>query len=420
MAMALISQARASPSFLGQSREQQSGEAATLDRAAVPVGQGLTTGATTGSTSQQPRPGVPSQVPPQLMTWAQAQTAAGPDGVPSTAAIGHLLDGTPLLTLEHQQMLLGPPPPPKEPPPELNPAAASSSHPPFQPTQWTATAAAASQSPSGVAVAGAGGAARPPMPARVSPGTASLKGKPVSSPPPQPRPDCNHSQPIGYGNQYGTGQKSVTRRDENETVNAEKPESAAEAARRAAASAERAMQVLPEDPGFKAGSAALQTVPEGLQALSKVREVIEQIVQYVSSAQSQNPGQVEEESQLTQQGITRIRRILKTLELMSDVLDHLTGQMSALTVPMTNVEQSVGQLTQMVVQIGAAVMSLVHVANQGSGTTQDLPTSQGGASLPTGEEPPGTMTTTSTKVPTAVQDEAPVEMLEDLDGKAPL
>ncbi|CAK0800455.1 unnamed protein product, partial [Prorocentrum cordatum] len=120
-----------------------------------------------------------------------------------------------------------------------------------------------------------------------------------------------------------------------------------------------------ENPGFRAGTAALQTVnvlnnylaslqwqlyqaPEGFQALGRAKEVIEEMSRYANSAQGQNHG---------------IRRILESLEPVGDTLDHVTEQLAGLSASVLNMEQSMGQLAQMVVQIGAAVMALAHVAN---------------------------------------------------------
>ncbi|CAK0796175.1 unnamed protein product, partial [Prorocentrum cordatum] len=155
MAMALFSHARASPSFLGQAQEQQGGGAATSGGAAMTIDQSSTTVATTASTSQQPQPAMPSQVPPRLMTWAQAQGAA------SGAETSSGLQRSSALPID---------------------AVGSDGH---------------------------------------GSGSASAKwGCRWSR-----RPDCNRSQLIGHGNQYGTGQRgqfgglktSFTKRDENET-----------------------------------------------------------------------------------------------------------------------------------------------------------------------------------------------------------
>eukprot|EP00959_Pyramimonas_sp_CCMP1952_P107655 2250936-Pyramimonas_sp.AAC.1 len=74
--------------------------------------------------------------------------------------------------------------------------------------------------------------------------------------------------------------------------------------------------------------------------------------------------------------------------------------MSTLSLSVGNIEQSMGQMAQMIVEIGTAVMGLVQVANA-VGANQELPlqepdSSQAGASSPEPDGGPQVSTTAVT------------------------
>ncbi|CAK0833663.1 unnamed protein product [Prorocentrum cordatum] len=312
--------------------------------------------ATTTPSGPPPHPKMPSQLPAQLMTWAQAVAAAGPDGVPGGGVAGYLTDGTPILI--HL----------RRPTPGI---------PRSRDEDQASMQLVTNQSDDGLVN------------------------------------NCNHSQATAYGNQYGSGTKcnfcgyklTWAQRGsggEQDGGPAARPESAAEAARRAAIAAERTVQIMQENPVFQTGTAALQTVndrngylnalqwqlhqiPEGIRSLGKMQEVVEQIAQYASQAQFQTSGQLEEGLQQIHQG---------------ESLDYLTEQMSTLSVSVGDIEQSVGQLAHMMVDIGTAVMGLAQVANA-AGSNQGAPSqeqdsSQAGASSQEPEGGPPISTTATT------------------------
>eukprot|EP00959_Pyramimonas_sp_CCMP1952_P160631 3359365-Pyramimonas_sp.AAC.1 len=181
----------------------------------------------------------------------------------------------------------------------------------------------------------------PPGPAADGGGAlqGTLTGPAASKPPPRPPPSCSH--PIEsvryYGNRHGSGsrcglcgQRLVWVPRGVRTDGGPPPLTATEAARAAAGSAQRVVDMLQSDPQFRAGTAALNTVnslgsllqglqwqlqgiPEGVRALGRVQEVLDQMAAVAMNVQS-TPTQVEEGLQQIFQQLLQLRSIMTAFE----------------------------------------------------------------------------------------------------------
>ncbi|CAK0804346.1 unnamed protein product, partial [Prorocentrum cordatum] len=105
------------------------------------------------------------------------------------------------------------------------------------------------------------------------------------------------------------------------------------------------------------------------------------------------------------------------LEPMGDVIDEISNHMSAMSISVSNLEQAVAQLTHMVVEIGTAVMGLVHMANNQAASSQaEASGSQAGATSSGAEADHPATTTSATEVqqPASGQEvEVPWEVVDE-------
>eukprot|EP00959_Pyramimonas_sp_CCMP1952_P018809 397539-Pyramimonas_sp.AAC.1 len=103
-------------------------------------------------------------------------------------------------------------------------------------------------------------------------------------------------------------------------------------------------------------------MPEGVRALGQAREVIDRMVEVVTMAEQQ-PTQTSEGLQQIFQQVMQIRKMLAAFEDFGENLDTMQEQIQAIGSTLTNVEHSVGQLGQMMIQLGSVLAGIAQAVS---------------------------------------------------------